>query len=118
MRRGFVLLTSAICMVGLLAVVGLATDIVRVYVARSELQIFLDEAALAASFELDGTSQGIARAQTVALAGPGNRPNRWNFATQAVTGATVQFASNVTGPFNSAPPSAAGQRFVKMAVTA
>ena len=117
MRRGFVLLTSAVCMVGLLAIVGLATDIVRLYVAHSELQIFLDEAALAASFELDGTSQGIARAQTVALAGPGNTPNRWYFGTKTVTGATVQFASAAAGPFNSAPPSAAGERFVKVAVT-
>lgn len=106
------------CMVGLLALVGLATDVVRLNVARTELQIFLDEAALAASFELDGTSQGIARAQTVALTGPGTRPNRWYFGTQTVSGATVQFSSNATGPFNSAPPSPAGERFVKVAVTA
>lgn len=117
MRRGFVLVTSAMCMVGLLALVGLATDLVRLYVARTELQIFLDEAALAASFELDGTAQGIARAQTVALAGPGTKPNRWYFASQTVSGATVQFASSATGPFNSAPPSPSGQRFVRVAVT-
>lgn len=118
MRRGFVLVTSAMCMVGLLALVGLATDVVRLHVAHSELQIFLDEAALAASFELDGTGQGLARAQTVALAGPGTKPNRWYFGTQTVRGATVQFSSSATGPFNSAPPTPSGQRFVKVAVTA
>lgn len=62
MRRGFILVTSALCMVGLFALVGLATDVVRLYVSHDELQAFLDEAALAASFELDGTSQGLTRA--------------------------------------------------------
>ena len=118
MRRGFVLVTSAMCMVGLLALVGLATDVVRLYVARTELQIFLDEAALAASFELDGTSAGIARAQTVALTGPGTTPNRWYFATRDVRGVTVQFGATPAGPFTAAPPSPAAQRFVKVAVTA
>jgi hypothetical protein len=117
-KRGFVLVTSAMCMVGLLAMVGLATDLMRLYVARTELQIFLDEAALAASFELDGTSQGIARAQTVALAGPGTTPNRWYFGTQRVSGVRAEFAAAVGGPYLASPPSPAGQRFVKVSVAA
>ncbi|HUK15761.1 MAG TPA: hypothetical protein VLW65_05075, partial [Bryobacteraceae bacterium] len=74
------------------------------YVSRDQLQAFLDEKALAASFELDGTSHGIARARTVA--------------SQTMSGVTVQFASAPAGPFNSAPPSAAGQRFVKVQASA
>ena len=44
--RGFVLMTTASSMVGLLAVVGLAIDVGHLYVARSELQIFVDESRL------------------------------------------------------------------------
>jgi len=91
-------------MVGLLALVGLATDVVRLYVSRDELQAFLDEAALAASFELDGPSHCIARAQTGA--------------SQTMSGVTVQFASAPAGPFNSAPRSPASQRFVKVQASA
>jgi hypothetical protein len=105
-------------MVGLLALVGLATDVVRIYVSRSELQVCMDEAAMAASFELDGTSQGITRAQTVALSGPGGKPNRWYFGTQTVSAVMVEFASSPTGPFTSTPSSPAGQRFVKVQATA
>lgn len=110
-------MTSALCMVGLFALVGLATDVVRLYVSHDELQAFLDEAALAASFELDGTSQGLTRAQTVALTGPGSTPNRWYFDTSTVSGVTVQFAAAPGGPFNAAPASPLGQRFVRVQVT-
>jgi uncharacterized membrane protein len=62
-RRGFVLLTAAAAMIGLLLVVGLGMDVGRLYVARSELQIYTDEAAIAAAFELDGTAAGLTRAR-------------------------------------------------------
>ncbi|HUK15443.1 MAG TPA: pilus assembly protein TadG-related protein [Bryobacteraceae bacterium] len=118
MRKGFVLSTSALCMAGLLALIGLATDVVRLYVSRDELRVFLDRAAGAASFELDGTRQGIARAQTVALSGPGAKPDGTYSDSQAVNGVSVQFASVPAGPFNAAPPSPAGQRFVKVQAAA
>jgi len=66
-RRGFVLVTTAACLIGLLAFVGLATDLGRLYVSRNELQIFVDEAAFAASFEVDGSGAGITRATAVAV---------------------------------------------------
>src|SRR5215472_9531319 len=71
-KRGFVLVTTAISLVGLLGLIGLGTDVGRIYVARNELQVFADEAALAAGFELDGTLNGIQRARDVGKAGPGS----------------------------------------------
>lgn len=115
-RRGFVLITTAACLIALLALVGLATDVGRLYVSRNELQAFVDEAAFAASFEMDGTAEGITRAQTVGAAGPG--ANRWYFGTQAASGVTVQFATAAGGPFYESPGSPAGYRFVKVQVTA
>ena len=72
-RKGFVLLTAAASMIGLLAV-----DVGRLYVARNELQVLADETAAAAAFELDGTGDGLARARNAAVSGPwsGASPNR------------------------------------------
>jgi hypothetical protein len=118
-RKGFILITSAAAMAGLLALVGLAVDTGRLYVAREELQVFADEAAVAAAFELDGTSAGLVRARNAAASGPGSgaSPNRWNFASQAVALATTQFAPTPGGPYDSNPASAAGLRFIKVQTT-
>jgi Flp pilus assembly protein TadG len=119
-RRGFVLITTAASLVGLLALVGMATDTGRMFVARNELQVFADEAAVAAVFELDGTSQGLARATSVGTSGPGAGAtvNRWYFGTQTVAGAQVQFAAAPEGPYDSNPVSAAGYRFARVQVNA
>jgi Flp pilus assembly protein TadG len=118
-RKGFILITSAAAMIGLLALVGLGVDAGRLYVVRGELQVFADEAAAAAAFELDGTSAGLARARNAAASGPGSgaSPNRWNFATQSVTSVTTQFASSANGTYDSNPSSAAGLRFIKVQAT-
>jgi hypothetical protein len=119
-RGGFVLITAAAAMIGLLVLVGLGTDVGRLYVMRGELQVYTDEAAIAAAFELDGTAGGLTRARNAAAAGPGNgvTPNRWNFGTAAVGGVTTGFASTPAGPFDSNPASAAGLRFVRVSASA
>ena len=85
-----------------------ALDIVRLHAARYELQVFLDEAVRAASVELDGTVEGLRRAQTVAQAG------RRNFPTPPTRNVTVEFAIAAGGPFTSTPASPAGQCFVRL----
>ena len=115
-RRGFVLVTTAISMIGLLALVGLAADVGRVYVSRNELQVFADEAAFAASFELDGTGEGLSRARSTATVGPGSS-NRWYFGTRNATGVSVEFASDPGGQFEPDPAEPSGYRFVKVQVS-
>ncbi|MBZ5619737.1 MAG: hypothetical protein LAQ69_13585 [Acidobacteriia bacterium] len=112
------LVTTTVCMIGLLTLVGLATDLGRVQVARNELQVFADEAAMAASFELDGTMVGLSNARAVAAAGPGSgvTTNHWYFGTQTVAGATVTFATSPNGPFDPNPASPLGYRFVQVQV--
>ena len=51
---------GALTMTGML---GMAFDIGRMYIAKSELQSFADSAALAAALRLDGQSTGITRAR-------------------------------------------------------
>jgi uncharacterized membrane protein len=89
-RRGFVLIAMSITMLLLLAMLGLAFDLGRVYIARNEAQVFTDAAAMAAAAKLDGTADGIDRArQNVARV-----PMKWNLGTKEFTGVVVEFSSD------------------------
>jgi hypothetical protein len=100
---GFVLVTAALVMIMLLGIIGLATDLARMYVARNELQAYMDAASIAAALELNGTSAGLDHARTKAL----NYPNKWNFNISPPQSVAVTFAENSGGPYvaNPADPS-------------
>src|SRR5690242_12963020 len=88
-QRGFVLIIMTAAAIALMLAMGLAVDIGRMFIAKSETQIYVDSAALAACLQLDGTSNGIANAKTAVT----NQTNTWNFNTQSMPAATVTFAS-------------------------
>jgi hypothetical protein len=119
-QSGFVLATAMVTLTALLALVGLGVDVGHVYVVRSELQVYADEAAIAAGFELDGSAAGIQRAQNAAAAGPGGgaTPNFWDFGTQGVAAVQSSFSAVAAGPFDSNPSNAAGLRFVRVQASA
>ena len=64
----------------LLAMVGMAFDLGRIYIARNEAQVFTDAAAMTAATKLDGTSDGLQRARQAVA----HLPMRWNLGTPAV----------------------------------
>lgn len=115
-NRGFTLLMVAVTLPVLVAMLGLAADLGRIYTVRNELQSFADAAAMAACYELDGTDTGLARARAAGMAGPGadTTPNKWDFSNKAVTGAEVRFAAAIEGPFEANPGTAEGYRFVQV----
>jgi hypothetical protein len=84
------------------------------YIARNETQTFVDFAALAAVMELDGTTDGFARANTVVA----NSGNNWNFNTQAFTNPTVNFSTAADGPWEANPAVGNNYRFVRVRATA
>ena len=105
-RRGFVMIAMSITMLLLLAVMGLAFDVGRIYIARNEAQVFTDAAAMAAASKLDGTEAGLDRAREAVA----NVPMRWNLGTQEFRNVAVEFDSKdpakvtmvrVTAPDNS-----------------
>lgn len=105
-RRGFVLVAMSVTMLLLLAVMGLAFDVGRIYIARNEAQVFTDAAAMAAASKLDGTQAGLDRARDAVA----KIPMRWNLGTQEFRGVRVEFDSKdpasvttvrVTAPDNS-----------------
>lgn len=117
-QKGFSLLAMTLILPALIAATGLAVDLGRVFVTKTELQRYADAAAIAAAFELDGTSSGITDAINTANTGPGTTAtrNRWNFETNSVPTPTVTFAQNPTGTWVANPTSAAGYRFVRLQI--
>ena len=112
-RRGFVLVSMAVITVGVLAVVGLAVDIGRMFIAKNELQLYCDSAAVAAAMALNGSNTGIANAAT-AVAGS---TNKWNFGTTSVSGASVAYATASTGPWVASPSPATGYMYAQVSAS-
>jgi len=111
--RGFVLITMAITVIALIAVLGLAVDVCRMFIAKNETQAYCDAAALAAALALDGTTVGIANAKTAV----NNSTNTWNLATTAITSPTVTFATSLAGPWLASPNPATGYTYARVAAT-
>jgi uncharacterized membrane protein len=89
-QRGFVLIAMAVALLLLVAMMGLAFDVGRIYIARNEAQVFTDAAAMAAAAKLDGSSEGVDRARQAVA----RLPIRWNLGTTAFTGVVVEFSAD------------------------
>jgi Flp pilus assembly protein TadG len=113
-ERGFVLITMAAGAIALVAALGLAVDVGRMFIAKNETQAFCDSAALAAALSLDGTTTGILAAQAAVA----NSTNAWNLNTTKIASPTVTFATAVGGPWDPNPSPATGYIYVKVAATA
>jgi uncharacterized membrane protein len=89
-RRGFVLIAMSVTMLLLLAVMGLAFDVGRIFIARNEAQVFTDAASMAAASKLDGTNAGLDRARDAVA----HVSMRWNLGTQEFRGVIVEFSAD------------------------
>ena len=65
-RRGSISVTYAMMLIPIIGFVGMALDLSFAYTRRTEMQGVADAAAMAAARALDGTTTGIAAAQTAA----------------------------------------------------
>ena len=102
-------------LVFLVGACGLAIDIGRMYITRSEAQSFADSAALYAAAKLDGTSIGVAAAQAAVT----NDPKGWGFGLNSFSNVTTSFASTSSGPWTATPPNPpTGYSFVQVVATA
>ena len=114
-ERGYYLVALTLAMVFLPGAVGLAIDIGRMYIAKSEAQSFVDSAALYAAAQLDGTSNGLALAQAAVV----SEPKKWGFGNNAFTGVQTSFGTSSTGPWDAVPPTPpTGYYFVQVTATA
>src|SRR6185295_10454340 len=99
-QRGYILIALSLGAAFLLGMAGLAVDIGRMYVAKSETQSFVDSAAFSAALQLDGTQSGVTRA----LAKVASNPKKWQFQNDAFTGVQTSFATASNGPWIATPP--------------
>lgn len=108
------LLTMAASAIALFGVLGVAVDIGRIFIGKSEVQAFSDSSALSAAMVLDGTSTGITAAQNAVA----NNANTWNMDTTKVSTYTVDFAQSSSGPWSTNPSPASGYIYVRVQATA
>lgn len=115
-QRGAIALMFALTLVTLLCAAGLAIDLGRLYVLKSELQNGADSAALAGAKEINLSSAGITKATSKALAFAAQ--NAFNFGTPlTLTSADISFSSSPTGPWVSvgeALASPSGKSFIRV----
>src|SRR5262245_3137405 len=94
--RGFSLVIMGVCGTVMFGMLGLTTDLGRVYIAKNELQTFADAASIAGALKLDGTSAGLNKADSAAATGPtgpSGAVNGWYFSTQTVASPTISYAT-------------------------
>jgi hypothetical protein len=109
-RAGFVLVLTALALCVLMGAAGLAVDVGRMYIAKHELQTYADSTALAGTVELDGTAEGIYRAKSVLI----TDGNRWNLHTTPVSDATMSFAKDAAGPWETVIYDPRGYRYARV----
>jgi len=123
-ERGFSLIMIGICLAVMVAMLGLAMDLGRVFIYKNELQAFVDASAMAAITRMDGTQAGIAAADDLATAGPlgATKPNGYNFGTTPVSTVTNTYATAYANTYDSyatAHGSATNNyRFIQVAASA
>lgn len=100
-QRGAVAVIVAISIVALVGIVGLALDLGKLYVAKSELQNSADACALAAARELTGSSD----TQLTIAEAAGKKTGQVNnvlFQSEPVTSISVTFSDVINGTYQAA----------------
>jgi Flp pilus assembly protein TadG len=112
-EKGFTLISMAVTIAVLIGMLALAFDLGRAFLAKNEAQVFTDSASLEATMELDGTAEGIARAQNVVS----TNQNRWNFGRETFTNTSVAFAQSTEGPWDTTVINPANYRYARVTTT-
>ncbi len=99
-QRGYIMVMFTLSLFMLLGVCGLAVDMGRLYVAKSETQSFADAAALNAAVQLSVSPGGFAAAKTAAT----QTSKKWEFETKTFTNVTISYGTTSTDAFITTPP--------------
>jgi len=103
----------AVAAIAIVAILGLAVDVGKMFIAKNETQVYCDSAALGAALMLDGTTTGIDNA----LASVANSANTWNLDTAKISNPTVRFATSSAGPWLANPNPATGYSYARVSST-
>ncbi len=102
-ERGFSLILMACVVTVTIGMLGLAFDLGRSFIVKTELQTFVDASAIAAAQQLDGTLVGVQTANAIATAGPlgTTRPNGVNFDTVAISSVITGYGTTFNGTYDN-----------------
>ena len=102
-ERGFSLILIGLALFVMIGMVGLAIDVGRMFVYKSELQAFADNAAMAAISKMDGSQAGVQAANALALTGPdgASLANKVNFDSTTISTVTTGYATSFSGTYDS-----------------
>ena len=114
-QHGSIVIFFVIMLPILLATMGLALDVGKFYVIKSELQNAADACALAAAYELDGTATQFTRANTAGLNLAAQ--NKVHFQKEALAGTIVEFSTSATGGYSGAASAPTNAGFVRCNVS-
>jgi len=123
-ERGFSLILLSLTLSVMIGMLGLAIDLGRMFVYKTELQTFADNAAMAAVAKMDGTQTGIQAANAIALTGPdgASLANKVNFDSTTISTVTPTYATSFGGTYDSYAtantPATNSYRFVKVVASA
>lgn len=115
-QQGAVAVIVALSMVGLIGFVGLALDLGKLFVAKTELQNSVDACALAAAYELTGAnSKQLILAEAAGIAT--GQQHHVMFQGEAISISRVSFAVELDGEYRAAseisPAEAVEMRFAR-----
>jgi Flp pilus assembly protein TadG len=103
-ERGFSLVMMAASAVVMFGMLGLTTDLGRVYIVKNELQSFADASSMAAALQLNGTADGLKAADTAAAngpVGPAGSYNGWHFDSTKVAAPATTYSTTYNGSYYS-----------------
>src|SRR5882762_1109288 len=118
-EQGFALIMMGSAAVVMFGMLGLTTDLGRVYIFKNELQAFVDASTVAAALQLNGTAAGLTAADVAAAngpPGPAGSYNGWLFSTQKVPAPAVTYSTTYGGTYysSSSPSIDPTSRFVQV----
>ncbi len=113
-RKGFALVMTAICIIVLIGMMGLAVDLGRAFIVKNEAQSFTDAAALAAAIQLNGSSKGIQNAKSVVATLTSN--NKWQFNKRTFSSVLLEFSENKAS-WSENPASATNVKYARVTAT-
>lgn len=112
-KSGFVLVATGVCIAILVGCMGLAVDLGRMYVIKSEVQSWADAASINAALQLDGTRAGLNNAANAVSTTAG----KWEFGTKSFTSPTVLFALTTSSPWYTAAAAPLNSSYARVTVT-